>query len=139
MFYYSHRLLHTSALYSLVHKKHHELTAPFALGAAYAHWFEFLVGNVLPLMVGPLVRRSHVVTTWLWLSAAVVVTQLHHCGYAFPVVDMDHVVTHQPHFHDQHHKCPHSNYGLLRVLDVMHGTAAPCEKCQGLTTSSHIE
>ena len=53
LFYYGHRLFHESTwLYTKIHKIHHEFQFPCGLVAAYAHPFEMLVANVLPLGLG---------------------------------------------------------------------------------------
>jgi sterol desaturase/sphingolipid hydroxylase (fatty acid hydroxylase superfamily) len=36
-FYWSHRLLHSKALYGPIHKMHHEFTAPIGVAALYCH------------------------------------------------------------------------------------------------------
>jgi sterol desaturase/sphingolipid hydroxylase (fatty acid hydroxylase superfamily) len=76
-FYYSHRLLHAVA-YSKVHKIHHEFKAPVALAAFYCHPIEAFASNVLPLVVAPLLLRSHVVTTYLWMAVGILNTQYTH-------------------------------------------------------------
>lgn len=42
--------------YKSVHKIHHKWTAPIGIAAEYAHPFEFLIGNIVPVFTGPIVR-----------------------------------------------------------------------------------
>jgi len=67
----------------MFHKKHHTFRAPIALAATYAHPLETILNNALPLIAGPLLCRSHVVTYWLWLVVAIVGTMHHHSGYRY--------------------------------------------------------
>ena len=122
LFYYGHRLMHQPALYRRYHKQHHEFKAPIALAASYAHPVEHALVNVLPLWLGPVLCRSHLLTVYIWFVAAVVGTQLHHCGYRFPLMHVP--MDEQPNFHDFHHENFQGNYGLLTVLDRLHGTDA---------------
>ena len=82
-FYYTHRILHHRALYARFHKMHHEWKAPIALAAAYCHPVELIINNVLPLFLGPIIARAHIVTTYLWFAFAIWRTELGHCGYRF--------------------------------------------------------
>ena len=53
-FYYSHRLLHHPRLYAAIHKFHHSLTTPVAIGAECArpHWtYAFLYGSPIGQML----------------------------------------------------------------------------------------
>lgn len=47
---------------------HHEFTAPCGVAAVYAHPVEHVLCNLTPLLLGPLLLGSHLLTTWLWLA-----------------------------------------------------------------------
>jgi methylsterol monooxygenase len=115
LFYYSHRLVHWGPLYKRIHKKHHEWTAPIGITAVYAHPIEYIISNSMPIMLGPVVMRSHILTTWLWYAVAMFTTVIHHSGYHLPWLP-------SPEFHDFHHLKYNCNYGLLGILDWLHGT-----------------
>mmetsp|Transcript_14728 Transcript_14728/g.46236 ORF Transcript_14728/g.46236 Transcript_14728/m.46236 type:complete len:175 (-) Transcript_14728:21-545(-) len=114
-FYYSHRLLHWKPLYRF-HKVHHAFAAPIALSALYSHPLEaFLSSTVAIIGVGFLVRMH-----LLHFLVSIVVgwgrTCYGHSGYAFPAGDG---------FHDKHHAINTGNYGVLTILDRLHGTIIP--------------
>ena len=117
LFFYSHLLLHRGLLYDKIHRKHHEFRSPIALAAAYCHPIEMLLANVIPINVGPFIMKSHFLTTALWYFAAILGTQMHHCGFKLPWLPGI-----QPQFHDLHHETFSNNYGLLGILDWLHGT-----------------
>lgn len=114
-FYYAHRLFHQPALYKRYHKKHHEWTAPVCVVAIYAHPLEHVLANLLPAVLGPVVLGSHLITMWVWMSLVIVTTSIHHSGYHFPLLP-------SPEFHDFHHLKFNVNYGVLGLLDRLHGT-----------------
>jgi sterol desaturase/sphingolipid hydroxylase (fatty acid hydroxylase superfamily) len=115
MFYYSHRFLHHPKVYKYIHKRHHEWTAPIAITAVYSHPIEHILSNYMPVVLGPLVLGSHVATSWLWFSIAILSTLNAHSGYHLPFFP-------SPEAHDFHHLKFNQNFGVLGVLDRLHGT-----------------
>lgn len=115
LFYYSHRLFHHPAIYKHVHKIHHEWTAPIGVVSLYAHPLEHVLSNMLPVLIGPVLLGSHVATVCLWFTIALLITTVSHCGYHLPLLP-------SPEFHDFHHLKFNQCYGVLGVLDRLHGT-----------------
>ncbi|XP_077988111.1 fatty acid hydroxylase domain-containing protein 2-like [Glandiceps talaboti] len=117
-FYYSHRIIHHYPyLYKRIHKIHHEWTAPIGMTCIYAHPVEHILSNIMPLVSGPFLFKTHLLSTWIWAVIGLVGTSIHHSGYHFPL-------TLSPEFHDFHHAKFHYNFGLLGILDWLHGTDA---------------
>lgn len=67
-----------------VHKWHHEYTTVVCVSSEHAHPVEFVLGNLLPLIVGPMVLKSHLFTVWMWVVLRVFISLEEHCSYAFP-------------------------------------------------------
>lgn len=114
-FYYTHRLFHHRLLYKHFHKLHHEWQSPISVTAIYAHPLEHLCSNLLPGFLGPLLLGSHVSTAWLWFQLAQLSTLNAHSGYHLPFLP-------SPESHDYHHLKFNQCYGVLGVLDLLHGT-----------------
>ncbi|XP_046870389.1 fatty acid hydroxylase domain-containing protein 2 isoform X1 [Hypomesus transpacificus] len=121
LFYYSHRLFHHPALYKHFHKQHHEWTAPIGVVSIYAHPMEHVFSNMMPAVVGSMLLGSHISTTTLWYSLAFLSTNISHSGYHLPLLP-------SPEFHDFHHLKFNQNFGVLGVLDRLHGTDSKFRK-----------
>lgn len=114
VFYATHRLLHSRALYAAVHARHHTFSAPFALAAVYAHPLEHLLSNVVSVSAGPLLLGSHPYTAAVWACLAVLSTTASHSGWA-TLWSNDK--------HDWHHAEPREHFGTGGMLvDRMVGT-----------------
>jgi len=114
-FYYSHRLSHHPKLYKHFHKIHHEWTAPISIIGIYNHWAEHIVANILPVTLGPVLMGSHMASLVMWTCIAITSTQISHGGYHLPFLP-------SPEAHDYHHLKFINNFGVLGVLDRLHGT-----------------
>lgn len=57
-FYNTHRLFHHPYLYKKFHKIHHENYSTISIHCVYAHWFEFIFGNLLGVYSGFLIFRN---------------------------------------------------------------------------------
>jgi sterol desaturase/sphingolipid hydroxylase (fatty acid hydroxylase superfamily) len=101
-FYCTHYLLHQRPFYSHIHKIHHRFKAPIAVASMYAHPLEFISGNLLGVVLGPMLTRCHPLTSYVWIHNALMSTGGSHSGYKMFYAD----------FHDAHHQYFDYNFGI---------------------------
>ena len=126
--YWSHRALHTPRLYKMIHKIHHQYSAPFGLAAEYASPIEVMMlgfGTVgCPILWCALTGELHILTMYVWIVLRLFQAIDAHSGYEFPWslhhflpfwAGADH--------HDVHHEKFIGNYSSsFRWWDVICGT-----------------
>ncbi|KAH8704086.1 sterol desaturase [Talaromyces proteolyticus] len=117
VFYYGHRLLHHRLIFRYFHKQHHQFTTPVALASEYCHPVEHIMSNILPIIIPPTLLRVHIVTFWLFITGAIMQASIAHSGY-----DLGSIFGWKPEIHDYHHSMFNVNYGLLGLMDSLHGT-----------------
>jgi len=111
-FYLTHRALHSPRLFKAVHKRHHRFHAPCAVACMYAHPFEYVVGNTMGVVLGPVLTNAPATEAAFWLCFCLVSTCGSHCGYAF-LGARD---------HDEHHEHFDVNFGVGLFMDRLCGT-----------------
>jgi methylsterol monooxygenase len=123
-FYYFHRLLHHPLLYRRIHKQHHEWIAPVAMCSVYCHPVEYILSNLIPVVAGPMITRAHASVGLLWYLMVIFVTSVHHSGYHFPLLPSSES-------HDYHHSKFNQCFGVIGVLDYLHGTNDSFRRSKG--------
>lgn len=128
--YWFHRCLHTPRLYKMIHKLHHQYSAPFGLAAEYASPLETLIlafGAIgIPIIFCALTKDLHVMTMYLWIVGRLFQAIDAHSGYEFPW-SLHHFVPFWAgaDHHDVHHEKFLGNYASsFRWWDAMMDTEA---------------
>jgi len=121
--------LHWKRVYPYIHKWHHSYYHSIGIASENAHPVEFLIGNLIPVVAGPLLLRSHVFVFWFWLWVRIAETIDAHSGYEFPwsparltgLFGMASTATH----HDFHHSRNRGCFGSqFTFWDRVFGTDA---------------
>lgn len=88
---------------------------PVAITAIYCHPIEHIFSNLLPPFLGVFAMGSHIATAWMWFTLAICNTLSAHSGYHLPFFP-------SPESHDFHHLKFNNCFGVLGILDRLHGT-----------------
>ena len=133
-FYWTHRLLHSQALYQRFHKKHHEYSATVMSAAEHAHPAEILFSNLLPTISGVLFVPTHPLCVHVWLMLRAWQAYENHSGYCFHGTLADRLgLTHAnaAAHHDFHHSFNAGNFGVTMWTDYVFGTMDPYQSRGG--------
>ncbi|KAK8192614.1 C-4 sterol methyl oxidase [Zalaria obscura] len=86
--YWTHRAMHWGPLYKMIHKIHHQYSAPFGLAAEYASPIEVMVlgfGTVgVPIVWCAFTKDLHILTMYIWIVLRLFQAIDAHSGYEFP-------------------------------------------------------
>lgn len=119
-FYWSHRMLHLPWFYKKIHKKHHEYQTSISPAAEYAHPFEYIFGNSLPVASGPILygqSNVHIITWFTWVMFRTCNTAEGHSGYDIPFSPFRFCLfSTSSSFHEFHHYKNVGNYGSFLAL-----------------------
>jgi sterol desaturase/sphingolipid hydroxylase (fatty acid hydroxylase superfamily) len=119
-FYVTHRALHSGLFFDRLHRIHHRFTAPVGLAALYAHPIEVLFGNILSVMLPPIIVGVSVPVYQFWIVLSI-----------FNTVVISHAgIKRISEYHDLHHRRLDVNFGAeAGLMDRICRTyyAAPAE------------
>ncbi len=108
-FYVVHRILHIPFFFNRIHYVHHQAKVCIGFGAIYCHPIEFLFGNVLPVVLGPLIyQECDNVTLCVWAALAAFTTVCAHSGYIILDKKMTHLL---------HHRYVTNRFGIFGLFD----------------------
>ncbi|KAI4315313.1 hypothetical protein L6164_028137 [Bauhinia variegata] len=124
--YWIHRFLHGKWGYEMIHRVHHEYTAPIGFAAPYAHWAEVLILGI-PSFLGPAIVPGHMITFWLWIALRQIEALDTHSGYDFPWSPTKYIPFYGgAEYHDYHHYVggqSQSNFAsVFTYCDYIYGT-----------------
>ena len=107
-----HKLLHLPVFYRY-HKDHHAQVEPRAFGAVYCSIVEMWVANMTSFLL-PLYCLGAPASVFLaWAVSGIQTSQLHHSGKNYWWTKL----SHQPKFHDDHHRLFTVNFGNIGILE----------------------
>jgi sterol desaturase/sphingolipid hydroxylase (fatty acid hydroxylase superfamily) len=125
-FHFCHRALHHRMLYPHIHKIHHEHKVTIALAAQYAHPFEYVFGNLLPMGSGYFIlgKRMHATAVYTWFILRAIETVDGHSGYEFSFSPFRLIPLASDYgYHVYHHSMNIGNYSsMLTIWDTVFGS-----------------
>ena len=122
-FYYMHRLMHHKLFYKW-HADHHSFIQSYATAGLYCSWVEMILVNQLTIAI-PLQLLNFSLIEIMFISMLVALNVLK--GHAVLHLRTDvpkwiPEILSQSWDHDIHHKIMVKNFGILYLLDRIHGT-----------------
>jgi len=125
-FHCTHRFLHWNKIYPYFHKIHHAHKQPVSFAAENAHPVEFVLGNMIPLMMGGIILgpHMHMYTGLLWGVVRILETHDTHSGYEFPFSPFALIpFSATGPYHDYHHTHNVGNYStFFTIWDTVFGS-----------------
>jgi sterol desaturase/sphingolipid hydroxylase (fatty acid hydroxylase superfamily) len=125
LFYGTHRLLHDERWYAYVHKQHHLFIHTVPVAATFAHPLEFVFGNVVAVVAGPVLFRTHFSVWLMWMTVALLGTCIAHSGWRL----LDVLLPFAPAaarrdvaWHWHHHAKNVGTFGHSQLFDTLFGT-----------------
>jgi len=113
-FYYTHRIAHSKYIFSRIHRKHHFFTQPYALTGLYCSVTEMIFINVPSVTIGPIITGMSYSLMTIWIVMIAVNTAISHSDIIIPYINSG--------THGIHHQKHNKNFGLIGILDRIHGT-----------------
>lgn len=114
-FYYTHRLFHTFYFYKY-HKQHHEFYNPIGISALYCGILEFVITNLAPVGLSVIMVSKYIPMTLevysIWIVLGTLNTVYEHSSLAGDPIRR----------HYYHHQNSNKNYGVVGLMDYIHGT-----------------
>ena len=116
LYYYYHRLVHTSFLYKYIHSYHHAFTEPKPFDSLVGHPIDHTFAGIFH--IAPMfIYRMHFLSFLLYSSLLSYVGIIDHSGKFveyFPYKSIEHHI---------HHKFPLKNFSTgIPLFDMLHGT-----------------
>lgn len=106
VFYYIHRLFHTS-FFIKIHKKHHYWISPTPWESIYSSCLENIFLNLFPTLSAPLLCKLNIWYLNLWICLSTLSAVISHSNNTR---------------HSLHHKYFNVNYGVIGLMDYIHNT-----------------
>jgi len=108
LFFVTHYYLHKIPfLYKTIHSFHHQLRYTVSVGCEYAHPLEFIMGNIVPVILGPVLCQSHLLIYLSWITLKMFETIYVHSGFDFGLTRLEFLTKE----HAYHHSHYQDNYG----------------------------
>ena len=122
-FYYMHRLMHIKCFYKF-HADHHVFIRSYALAGLYCSVFEMIMVNQLSVAIPiQILGLSLIEITILNIIVALNVLKGHAClDYRGDIPHWLPKFVSSGRDHDVHHESMTYNYGIIYLLDRLHGT-----------------